>query len=218
MTLLNKVLRYFKIKKDKLEIEIATYDSLNDNNYFESFYPVILENSFKGTLVCLGDIHIKKNASFSGDLICRTCKIEGSFSGSLFSTEYTGVCKTAYLDARIVSASIFIESNAVVKGVFNITKDIINPEPIKKLNAIYKQSAPQNDEEQDAKNEKLKTIILRGKPLKAIPVKHRAPEIEIPAPEIKKQEVPVNTLTHPPGSKMNRSEEDAIPAQNGGWW
>lgn len=215
MTLVDKVLRYFKKKNDGDETEIVIYDSLKDDNYYQSFYPIVLENNFKGSIVCLGDIHIKKNASFSGDLICRTCKIEGSFNGSLLATEFTGVCKTASLDARIVTGSIFIESNATVKGIFNITKEITNPEAMRKLEANYRLSLPQNDDEQNVNTNKVTTIVLRGKGSKA------ASAASLPAPvvvpEIKKQDVPVNTLTHPGEIKMNRSEETATNT-NTGWW
>ena len=215
MTLVDKVLRYFKKKNDGDETEIVIYDSLKDDNYYQSFYPIVLENNFKGSIVCLGEIHIKKNASFSGDLICRTCKIEGSFNGSLLATEFTGVCKTASLDARIVTGSIFIESNATVKGIFNITKEITNPESMRKLEALYRLSLPQNDDEQNVNTNKITTIVLRGKGSKAATVASLPKPVVVP--EIKKQDVPVNTLTHPGETKMNRSEEIATNT-NTGWW
>ncbi|HEY0667956.1 MAG TPA: polymer-forming cytoskeletal protein [Sphingobacteriaceae bacterium] len=215
MTLVDKVLRYFKKKNDGDETEIVIYDSLKEDNYYQSFYPIVLENNFKGSIVCLGEIHIKKNASFSGDLICRTCKIEGSFNGSLLATEFTGVCKTASLDARIVTGSIFIESNATVKGIFNITKEITNPEAMRKLEANYRLSLPQNDDEQNVNTNKVTTIVLRGKGSKAAPGASLPSPVVVP--EIKKQDVPVNTLTHPGETKMNRSEETATNT-NTGWW
>ena len=216
MTLADKVLRYFKKKNDGNEkTEIVIYDSLKDDNYYQSFYPIVLENNFKGSIVCLGDIHIKKNASFSGDLICRTCKIEGSFNGSLLATEFTGVCKTASLDARIVTGSIFIESNAAVKGIFNITKEITNPEAMRKLEVNYRLSLPQNDDEQNVNTNKVTTIVLRGKGSKTAPAASVPTPVVVP--EIRKQDVHVNTLIHPGETKMNRSEE-AATNPNTGWW
>lgn len=217
MTLVSKVLRYFKGDSDREDTEIAIYDSLKDDNYFQSFHPVILESNFRGTIVCLGDIQIKKNASFSGHLICRTCTIEGSFNGSLLSTEFTGVCKTAILDARIVTGSIFIENNAVVKGIFNITKNITSPEPMRKLEAIYKQSIPADDAPTSTETNKIITILLKGKPANAIPASPLS-KPEVPPVEIKNDNTPVNTLTHPPETKMNRSENNSTTNTNAGWW
>jgi cytoskeletal protein CcmA (bactofilin family) len=217
MTLVSKVLRYFKGESDGEDTKIAIYDSLRDDNYFQSFHSVILESNFRGTIVCLGDIQIKKNASFSGHLICRTCKIEGSFTGSLLSTEFTGVCKTAILDARIVTGSISIESNAVVKGIFNVTKNITSPEPMRKLEAIHKQSVPADDEPESTEMKKIITIILKGKPANAIPASS-LPRPEIPPAEIKNDNTTVNTLTHPPETKMNRSEDNSATNTNAGWW
>lgn len=215
MTLRNKIFGYLNKGKEEKTIEIALYDSLDDQNYFESPYSIILENSFKGTIVCLGDVRVKRNASFSGTLMCRTCKIEGSFKGSLLSTEYAGVCHTANLDAKITTASISIESSATVKGIFNITKDIADPEPIRTLHAHYKQPV---DEIDDAQSTDLKTILLKGTP--------SVSAIENPTPESEKKQVSkikeagVSQITSDQRSeaKINRLDEPASPSGNVGWW
>ena len=154
------VLKYFK-RNSREDIEIAFYDSSEEKSYFESFHSLVIEDSYKGVIVCLQDVLVKKNASFSGELICTRCIIEGTFSGSLLCTEYTEIGRSASLDAEILTGSIFIENKAAAVGEFRITKDIQAPESLSKLKGDYESLSVTEEAEPEPKRIK-KTILKQG--------------------------------------------------------
>lgn len=212
-------LKYFK-KNSKEDIEVSLYDSSEEKNYFESFHSLIIEDNYKGVIVCLQDVLVKKNASFSGELICTRCVIEGTFSGRLLCTEYTEIGRSASLDAEILTGSIFIENKAAAVGEFRITKDIKIPESFNKLQSDYTDSLNQIEAEHEPK--KIKKIILKkgltntGSKLSAFvspPVELNPTEIVTqPKVELSSTEI---TIAQPQLSVM----KEEIPSDpNSGWW
>ena len=135
----SRVKKYFKTGVPE-GTHIEFYDGSKANHYFESLYPVVIEDHFQGTIVCLEDVLVKRNASFSGDLICKRCLIAGSLSGNILATEYTEISKSAFLDAGILTGSIFIENKAAAMGELRITKEINIPESLTKLQDQVKSS------------------------------------------------------------------------------
>lgn len=227
-----KALKFFK-KDSKEDIEVALYDSSEEKNYFESFHPLVIEDSYKGVIVCLQDVLVKKNASFSGELICTRCVIEGTFSGSLLCTEYTEIGRSASLDAEILTGSIFIENKAAAVGEFRITKDIKIPESFNKLQSDYTESLNQI-EEAEREPKRIKKIILKkgltntGSKLSA----EVSPSVEVnPSAEINPTvEVnPIEIIIEPNFDRSNTEitiaqpqlsvMKEEIPSDpNSGWW
>ena len=206
-----RVLKFFK-KKEPEDAEIAFYNA-EDNNYFESFYPLIIEDDFKGTIICLEDVLVKKHASFSGELICKRCLIEGSLTGNILATEYTGIGKSACLDAGILTGSILIANQAAAVGKLRISKEIRIPESFKTLEVLYKRSL--KDENTGTEAPKVKKIILKkgsAKTLCQLPGKVPPPAAEIP--ELEKG-VPQISFEQPP---LAAPEEKKVDNANSGWW
>jgi len=204
-----RVIKFFK-KKEPEDTEVTFYNA-EGHNYFESFYPLIIEDDFKGTIICLEDVLVKKDASFSGELICKRCLIEGSLNGNILATEYTGIGKSASLDAGILTGSILIANQAAAVGKLRISKEIHIPESFKKLEALYKNSLKHEDTGSEALTVK-KIILKKGsvKTLSQVPVKVPPPVAEIPELEKSVSQIPFEQPLYPP-------DEEKVDV-NSGWW
>lgn len=207
----NSLIQYFK-KKSPEDLEIAFYDASEKNNYFQSFHPLVIEDNFEGTVVCLEDVLIKENAKFSGELICKSCLIEGSLEGDILATEYIRIIKNARLNAKILSASIFIESHATAKGDLRISKEINIPEVFKNLENLYKSSViivhP------DIESKTIKKIILKqgsGKTLSLL-------SSEIPVPETKSKEIEMSFSQISSKQPLSSTTSKMPDHTDSGWW
>jgi cytoskeletal protein CcmA (bactofilin family) len=209
----SRVKKYFKSNVAE-GTHIEFYDGSQANHYFESLYPIVIENHYKGTIVCLEDVFVKRNASFSGDLICKRCLIAGSLSGNILATEYTEISKSAFLDAGILTGSIFIENKAAAMGELRITKEIDIPESLIKLQDQMK-SAPTQNEDNNIGTKKIKRIILRqGSPTTLL---------KLPAPispaELKENELTTSVPQIPLEQRQVPAVEKNIPENTvSGWW
>jgi cytoskeletal protein CcmA (bactofilin family) len=207
----HKLIQYFK-KRSPEDLEIAFYDASKKNNYFESFHPLVIEDSFEGVIVCLEDVLIKKNAKFSGELICKSCLIEGTLEGDILATDYIRILKNAFLNATILSASIFIETHATATGDLRISKEINTPDAFKKLEHLYKSSL--TILHPDIEPEKIKKIILREGSVKAL---SKVPG-EIPPNDFEKKEIETSVSQIPFEEAELSATVKASEPTDSAWW
>lgn len=207
--IIKRVIRYFEKDSQEL-IETAFFDAAQNNNYFECFYPLVIEDSFEGSIVCLDDVTIRKNARFSGELICKKCLIEGFFNGHIVATEYIKVSKNAGLNARISTVSICVENQASAVGELNICKEINKPDVFKKLENLYRNSSGTTE---DLEVKPKKIILKKGcqKTLSILPG-------EIPSPDIKKtgNEMSVSKISFQ--QAQSSAPTQVVDNTNSGWW
>ncbi len=204
--MINKVLTYFKKSNSVQNTENLFYDNSQENNYIESFYSITLEGFFKGTIICLGDVLIKKGASFTGNLVCKKCMVKGALTGRLSSITYTEVCTEGFLEADILTGSIFIESQTVARGAFKISKEINIPLEYQKLEVTYQRTL--KNMERLITGEELKTKMEKRIVLK--------PMLVIEGQKIPSQTPVPNIL--PSENSMPVEKNETINSSSSGWW
>ncbi len=99
-------------------------DIAREGNDFFSDDLILLDEKLTGNLFCAEKVVVERHGMLSGNIISKTCIVNGKVSGDITSLDLLEIKATAIVMGNIQSATINIEPGAVINGYITVGEGI----------------------------------------------------------------------------------------------